>query len=172
MLLAAILCFSSGACNMAAGVASRVGESAIAGGLQLLEQSVGRGGAGLSPGEKRLQRKRGVNPDGRGDQRALAKIKTRTAEVVAELEESSALLLGAGVLSILGGLLAFAASVLLLTEQARAFIIVAMVVAMAGTGLGLLTPFTVGALALLKLLLLGAGVAGALTMRERQDAGQ
>lgn len=165
VLLAAILCFSSGTCNLAAAGAGKMGNAAIASGLRLLEQS--SGGGGLTASARKALRKRGVAlaTDG-SDRKALDKIKTRTAEIVKELEGASVMMFLSGALSALGGLLAFAAAVLLITERGRAFIIAALVVAMVGTGLGILTPFTVTALALAKLGLLGFGVIVAATIKE------
>ena len=165
VLLAAILCFSSGTCNMVAAGAGTVGKSAIASGVRLLESSSGSGGITASA-RKALRKQGAAMAMGGSDRRALEKIKVRTAQVIQELEDASALMFGAGALAALGGLLAFAASVLLITGKGRTFIIAALVVAMAGTGLGLLTPFTVTILALAKLCLLGFGVLVGVTVRE------
>ena len=165
VLLAAILCFGSGACNMAGAGAGKMGKSVIASGVRLLEQS--SGGGGVTASARKALRKRGVAlATGGSDKQALDRIKARAAEVVEQLEGASILMVAAGALSALGGLLAFAAAVLLITERGRAFIIAALALAMAGTGLGILTPFTVTALALAKLGLLGFGVVVGATIKE------
>ena len=163
VLLAAILCFSSGACNMAAAGAGKMGKSAIASGVRLLASSSSSGG--ITASARKALRKGGAAMAS-ADARALEKIKERSTEVVQELEEASVLMFAAGALAALGGLLAFAASVLLITGRGRTFIIAALLVAMAGTVLGLLTPFTITVLALAKLGLLAFGALVGTTVRE------
>jgi len=168
VLLAAILCFSSGACNMAAAGASRAGRTVIHAGLKLLEQNVGSAAGGLSASERRLLRKRGVKLKQLGERQALARVKARATKIVEELEDSSAIMMVSGAVSVLGGLMAFAAAVLLITGRSRWFCLAAMAVAGAGTALGLLTPLSVAPLALAKGAMLAFGALAAWTMKEHE----
>lgn len=171
LLLAAILCFSSGACNLAGAGAGRAGKSVVTGGLRLLEQSVGGGAGGLSAEERRLLRERGIKPGAAGEKAAMARVKKRAAEAVRELEGSSSLMMAAGALSAVGGLLAFAGAVLLIVGRSRGFILAAIAVAMAGTAAGWATPFSVAALAAAKLALLAFAAAAAMTLKEEDAHG-
>lgn len=152
IMVASWLCMFSGGCNLA--------------------------GAGLTKGATMAEEKltRTIQDKGGGNitaehKQVLAKLRQLIQAVVGG-EDSSAgwFFLLAGTVSLLGGLLAFAGGILLLVKMDRGFVIVSILMALAGTSLGVLTPLSSTSFSIAKGLLLLLGLAAALMQGKARHA--
>lgn len=168
VLLASILCALTGSCELLGTGATRLGKATVATGLKLLEDNADPAAA-LSPAERRLLRERGLSVDGAGRDQRVRRITTRVREALNAVDGSGQIMLLSGGLSLVGGILGFAAAVLLLVQRSRAFIVVSLLIALMGTALSLMTPFTIRPLVLVKALFLAFGLIAALGIRAEAD---
>ena len=147
------LCMFSGGCNLVGAGLTR--------GATMAEEKItktikDKGGGSITAEHKQL----------------LSKLRELVQAVVGGKEgRSGTLFLLAGALSLLGGLLAFAGGILLLVNMDRGFVIVSIVIALAGTGLGFMTPLSSTYFTVAKVVMLVLGLLAALMMKSRQAAG-
>ena len=136
-------------------------------------------GAGLTKGASMAEEKivQTIKDKGGGDitaehRQVLAKVRQLVQAVVGgdQQERAGTLFLLAGALSLIGGLLAFAGGILLLVNMDRAYIIVSLLLALAGTGLGFLTPLSSTTFTIAKVALLVLGLGAALMMKAARHA--
>ena len=134
-------------------------------------------GAGLTKGASMAEEKiaQTIKDKGGGSitaehRQVLSKMRELVQAVVGGEQQGRAgtLFLLAGALSLVGGLLAFAGGILLLVKMDKGFVIVSVLLALAGTGLGFLTPLSSSYFTVAKVALLLLGLVAALMMKTRQ----
>ena len=154
IMVASWLCMFSGGCNL---VGAGLTKGATMAEEKIVQTIKDKGGGNLTAEHRQV----------------VSRMRELVQAVVGgdKQERAGSLFLLAGALSLVGGLLAFAGGILLLVKMDRGFVIVSVLLALAGTGIGFMTPLSSTYFTVAKLALLLLGLGAALIMKpEKRDA--